>query len=861
MRFVLRMAWRETRAAWIRLVFFFVCVAIGVAAIVVLRSVVQNVRLTLTREARQIVGADVVVQSPRPLSPEARGILEEELRGVRATRTEVVETRTMAAPEAGKGSGKVRLVEIRGVEAGFPFYGDIEMEGGARYARALLSEFGALVPPEFLLEMGLSVGDAVRLGGRPFTIRGVVTRDRVQRGGMNFAFGPRIYVALEDLRGLGLLGFGSSATYQTFLKVDEAAIDGLTASLRRRYATTTTSVRSWRTFEDRLGQNLVTAENYLSLVGFAMVVLGGIGVWSVTRVLVQQKIKSVAILKCLGASSRQVLAVYVSEVLWLALAGSVLGVGVAAAAATAIPSSVLSPLGITHVSITASAAAQGLAVGLLVSLFFALVPLLEMRRVKPLLLLRADTASSARRPDAVSRLATLLTGAALVLVAAWQSGSLRAGLFVSAGLAAVALLLFGAGWLLLRLTRPFTTSRRFAVRHALISLGRPGNQTRVILTAVGLGCFFVLSIRAIQTNLVEEFTAQIGATSPDLVLIDVQRDQVDAVQAAAAPYAQAPARLMPLMRARVVGVEGRRVHLPTPDAVRQQGRLTREFGVTYRDALQPNERVTAGTFWTAAATAAPDRETDAEVSISEEVRRDADVGVGDLVRLDVAGQVVRARVTSIRRVAWDETQNGGFFFVLRPGPFLARVPHTFVGFLQVGDDPAARAALQRDLVRLFPNVSSIDVRAVVGAVRTVLDKITQGVTVVGAITLGAGVLILVGAVAMTKFQRLYEAAIYRTLGASHARADVDGGDRIRRAGAARRRPGRGGRVRPVVGAGALFVRHDLAARAGAARGRRTRHGRGRVRRGSDRQPRRAGQEAAGHAARGVGLRRPGAVLI
>jgi putative ABC transport system permease protein len=386
--------------------------------------------------------------------------------------------------------------------------------------------------------------------------------------------------------------------------------------------------------------------------------------------------------------------------------------------------------------------------------------------VKPLLLLRADTAETARRPDAVSWLATLGTGAALVLVAAWQSGSLRAGLFVSAGLAVVALVLFGAGWLLLRLVSPFTSSRRFAVRHALVSLGRPGNQTRVILTAVGLGCFFVLSIRAIQANLIAEFTAQIGATSPDLVLIDVQRDQVDGVRAAAARYTQEPARLMPLMRARVVGAEGRRVHLPTPDAVRQQGRLTREFGVTYREAIQSNERVTDGAFWTTPASAAPDAETDAEVSISEEVRRDADVGVGDVVRLDVAGRVIRTRVTSIRRVAWDETQNGGFFFVLRPGPFLATVPHTFVGFLRVGGDPAPRAALQRDLVRLFPNVSTIDVRAVVASVRTMLDKITLGVSVVGAITVGAGVLILVGAVAMTKFQRLYEAAIYRTLGAS-----------------------------------------------------------------------------------------------
>jgi putative ABC transport system permease protein len=159
-----------------------------------------------------------------------------------------------------------------------------------------------------------------------------------------------------------------------------------------------------------------------------------------------------------------------------------------------------------------------------------------MRRVKPLLLLRADTASAARKGDALSRLAMAGTGAALVLVAAWQSGSLRAGLFVSAGLAAITLVVAGAGWLLLRLTKPLTESRHFAVRHALVSLRRPGNQTRVILTAVGLGCFFVLSIRAVQSNLVSEFTAQVGATSPDLVLIDIQRDQVDGVRSSVRTY-------------------------------------------------------------------------------------------------------------------------------------------------------------------------------------------------------------------------------------------------------------------------------------------------------------------------------------
>ena len=380
MRFVLRMAWRETRASWLRLMFFFVCVALGVAAIVVLRSVVQNVRNTLTREARAIVGADIVVQSPRPWTDETLGTLGQTLDGETVTaRTDVIETRTMAAGVAGVGGekGRVKLVELRGVEDGFPLYGSLVLDGGAPYSRRLLDGRGTLVPPEFLVEMRVAVGDTIRLGGQPFTIRGVVREDRVQRGGGGFAFGPRLYVGLDDLKGLGLLGFGSSAMYQIYLRTPEYSIVSLTSRLRTAFAQQTVSIRSWRAFEDRLGRNLSTAENYLSLVGFAMVVLGGIGVWSVTRVIVAQKVKSVAVLKCLGASSRAVLGTYVTVVLWLATAGCSLGLLLALAVVKAVPPAVLQPLGITSIAITASGAIQGVLVGLLVSLLFALVPLLE----------------------------------------------------------------------------------------------------------------------------------------------------------------------------------------------------------------------------------------------------------------------------------------------------------------------------------------------------------------------------------------------------------------------------------------------------------------------------------------------------
>ncbi|HEY6359191.1 MAG TPA: FtsX-like permease family protein, partial [Vicinamibacterales bacterium] len=412
----------------------------------------------------------------------------------------------------------------------------------------------------------------------------------------------------------------------------------------------------------------------------------------------------------------------------------------------------------------------GVSVGLLVSLLFAVVPLLEMRQVKPLLLLRADTAPTARHRDWRSGLTGAGIALAVALVAIWQANSVRAGVIVSMSLGVLGVALFGAGRLLIRAVRPLTRSSRFALRHAMVSLGRPGNQTSVILMAVGLGAFFILGVRAVQQNLLDEFTVEVGHNTPDLVLIDIQTDQLAGVRAVVAAHVTQPASLLPLMRARVVGVDGDRVSLATAEDVRRQGELTREYGITYRAALQENERLVAGRFWTGALDRAATADgLDTEVSIEELVHEQAQVDLGDVMRFDIGGHLIRARVTSIRKVTWDEAQNGGFVFVFRPGPAMERAPHTFVGFLQVGSDNVAVGALERDLAAGYPNVSAIDVRDVLASVREVVDDATLGVTVVGAVTVAGGVLILVGAVAMTKFQRLYDAAIYRALGASTRR--------------------------------------------------------------------------------------------
>ena len=258
--------------------------------------------------------------------------------------------------------------------------------------------------------------------------------------------------------------------------------------------------------------------------------------------------------------------------------------------------------------------------------------------------------------------------------------------------------------------------------------------------------------------------------SPDFVMIDVQRDQVRTVEDVVAPYVRSPARVVPLMRARVVGVQGRQVQLPTVDDVRKSGHLGREYGLTFRSTLEPNERVREGRFWTSALAAGPEPGVDTDVSVEEQASESAHLGVGDLIRFDIGGTILRARVTNIRTVEWNESENGGFVFVLRPAPAVDAAPHSYIGFVQVRRDPAdAGDLLQRDIVKALPNVSVIDVRDVLASVRDVVDNVTLGITVVGVVTLVSGVLILIGAVAMTKFQRVYEVAIYRTLGASTRR--------------------------------------------------------------------------------------------
>jgi putative ABC transport system permease protein len=631
-----------------------------------------------------------------------------------------------------------------------------------------------------------------------------------------------VLIDAADLPRTGLIGFGSRVRYQRLVRINDAArLDRLTRELRIAFSNTLVTVRSYRNNEDRVGEQLQVAENYLGLVGYVMVVLGGIGVWSVTRVFIQQKLQSIAVLKCVGATVAQVLGVYVVQVLLLGAAGSLMGLALGALMLQAAPTNAFAALGAISVGLTPSASLQAFGIGVLVSLLFALVPLLEVRRVRPLLLLREETSAPVPAPAAaasagsakgqaqsqsqpqslpgrarrVIRAVTLgldpiqwLAGgsvvAVLVLLASWQAASWRVGGIVSIGFVLTAIALHVVGLAVVRAVRPLGRVQWFPLRHAINGLGRPGHQTRVILLAVGLGVFFILGVRLLQMNLTREFSVALQPDAPDMFLIDVQQDQQKALREMLATVkSDTSPRLLPVLRARITGVHGKELNLASVESVRERGNIGREFTVTYRDHLQPNETIVEGTFWTPLrmdekgvlqipwskeAITDPVRKegfAPPEVSIERGIRDRVGIQVGDIIRFDILGRPIEATVTSVREVDWSDSRNGGFVFVFRPD-VLERAPHGFVATLKGPADQAARARLQRDLVAQFPNVSVIDLRDVLRTIEGVLSNVTFGISIVGGVALLSGLLILIGAVAMTKFQRLRDVALLKTLGAS-----------------------------------------------------------------------------------------------
>jgi len=758
MRFVLNMAWRETRASWRRLSLFFLCIAIGVGSIVSLRSLVQKMRAAIGREARVMYACDVQVGSNHPWKPEVEAVVERYFDSpLVAAHTEVMGTQTMVRP-VNNPNGRPVTVILQGVQEQFPLYGEVGLTGGASYSHAMLKGRGALLPSGLLTQLNLKIGDEVRMGRLTFTVRGVI--EKMPGYGINIRPLPRVMVDYADAAGAGLTGFGSFVWYARLFKAregqDQALLEGLERDLKPERSYWLGSFRGMQNFANQILERM---EAQLSFAGLVILVLGGIGISSVTRVFVQQKLRTIAILKCLGGDNRHVLGAYLAQALALCVVGSLLGLLFAGALTLIIPRLFDGVLPFQfEVGLTWRAALQGLGVGALVTLLFSLPQLLEIRLVKPMLVMRRNTAGDERRIDWLSLGAALLIVLVLLALTSYQASSIRiGGIFVGMLVGtALALNLIGVG--LMRLLRRARRLPSFVLRQGVGSLYRPGNQTKVILIAVGLGTLFVTAMRLQQANLMRELDVDRSLAASDMYLIDIQKDQRPGVEATVTRLTGAAPKLIPIVRTRLVEIK----RIPTNPQTLDPDKLGFEQWVTYRpDLARADETVVGGKLWEPAPGAEP------EVSLRDDFARNYKLVVGDLMIFDLAGRRIEAKVTSIRRIKWGFSMNSGYYrfgVIFRPGA-LEDAPQTFVADAKGPAPGAERAQLQRELVEEFPNVSVLDVYDQVAFVRTKINEVTLAVNFLGSFVILCGVLILTGSVAMTKLHRLYESAILKTLGA------------------------------------------------------------------------------------------------
>jgi putative ABC transport system permease protein len=757
MSFIVKMARREIRASWRRLLFFFLSIGIGVGSIVALRSTIRNVNRSVAGEARELLTADVQVDSSRPWKPESLAVIEETARPpLVEAKTETTEANTMARAVGAASEGSM-MIELKGVEPTFPLYGDFTLAGGERFHYSLLEQGGAVVAPLLLERLRLRVGDHIKIGESTFEIRGVIDREPGSGGG--FRLGPRVMIERAAVEGTGLVGFGSRARRKILLKVRDGELDALVRQLRTRLKGQLVNVNSYKDSQQNLSEQFTRTENYLSLTGLVVLVLGGIGVSSVTRVFIEQKRQTIAALKCIGSTGRQIIAAYLAQVITLGLLGSLLGVALARGALLLVEHYFAESLPVDmSYELTSAAVWQGLGLGLLVSVLFSAMPLLRIRHIKPNVLLRDEAGDRLRqRFDLLRWVTGALVVLGLLLLSSWQAGSLVVGLFFLAGLVVTAVVLYIAALFLIFLVRRARHIRSFALRQSINSLYRPGNQTRIIVMVVGLGAFVVMAIHSLQTNLLAEIDLSRRTNLPNMFLIDIQPDQKEGVEKLIEGATGSRPELIPTVRARIFAINGREVDLNEGEMRQERGRLGREYVVTYRPYLESNESIVAGKFWDAQPAPEP------EVSIEEGLQGLAGLDVGSSITFDIVGRRLTARVTSIRHVDWRNSRTG-FMVLFRPGA-LESAPQMLVAPINGPVVEPERSRFQRSLLDQYPNISVIDVAEVVSTVSRILNNVTLAVSFLGGFVLLCGVLILVGSIAMTKFQRIYEVAVLKTLGA------------------------------------------------------------------------------------------------
>jgi putative ABC transport system permease protein len=756
LRFALMMAWRETRSASGKFLFLILAIALGTGALTAVTGFNESVRYTLLQEARTLMAGDISIRLPiQALADELAYFEALKVQGIQYTR--ITETVSMA----GAGQGNPTLVSVKGADfSTYPFYGKFELDP----ADAKLDENSVAASEDLLLRLRIGVGDSIRVGSRDFRIAARI-RTEPDRMTAGFTLGPRVIFTREGLQNTGIVTEISRVQERIILKLPPNQDVDATRTILEQKFRRRGRVTDYTETNPTLTRALDRATRFLSLVSLVSLIVGGLGVGATMQSHLLQKMQSIAFMKCVGGRSEHIIRIYLAQALMLGAAGSLIGVFVGAFAQSAFARLVASFFDVDVVLVwPVMAMLKGLAVGLMTTALFALPSLLAIAGIRPGWMLRRDFSSEAppvrdRRSLAVR--AVIILG--LWAIAVWIGSSFYFASVFAGAIAAGVLVIAGLGTLLLKALKSLSTIERFrnspAIRHGISNLYRPGAHATVILSSLGIGVMFTLSVYFLQHSLLEEIRLIAPPDSPNVFMINITDRESEGIsqmiETEPAVINRQP--LMPAVAAQLMSVDGVRLEdFPIDNDARRY--LRTQFTLTWAEEIPPTTEILAGEWWE------PNTQ-ELLVSVQENAAENLDLRVGSELRWSSLGGEIYARVANIRDT--DAMRLGANNqFILTPKA-LEGFPTAYYGAIRV--ERQAVPALQARIFQEYPTVTVVNAEDILVVIQDMADRVSLAVQFVSGFAILGGLIVLASSIAGTRYRRMREVAILRTVGATRAK--------------------------------------------------------------------------------------------
>ncbi len=747
---LLKMAWRDGKASISRLMLFMASIILGIAAVVSIQLFSENLTDNIKLQSKSLMGADFIIDSRKAPSEKVLKIIDS--LGAAASEVNFVSMAAFPKNEATK------LVKVRALEGNFPFYGSLTTvpeNAGENYQQL----GGALVDATLLLQYNLNPGDSIKLGKVTFPIIGAL-KSIPGSTAISSSIAPSVLIPFRFLAQTELLQLGSRSEYQYFFKAPEMDLELLEEKIDPILDDEEADLDTHTSTSQRLGKRYENVSRFLNLVAFIALLLGCIGIASSVHIYIKEKLKNVAVLKCLGASRKQSFLIYLIQIIGVGLIGGIIGSLIGTSLQFAFPYILQDFLPFdVAISISFQPILMGIILGVIMSVLFALLPLLGTWYVSPLEVLRGSE-DNLQKPKKARILVLIAILLFIFLFSFWMLKSAVNGIIFTIGIFITFAIMAGVASLFIKLIKKFfPSSWGYTKRQSLLNLFRPNNQTMVLVLAIGLGTFLISTLYFTKDILLAKTSIENKKTDANIILMDVQSNQETALLNNFKSKGLEVIDNIPIVTMRMEKIRGKSVNEIRNDTTVKMPKwmLNREFRVSYRNTLSSTEELIEGEF-----TGKSEQGKPVNVSIADNLAKDAKLEIGDKVVFNIQGVLMETTIGSIRKVDWSSMQVN--FMILFPTGVLENAPK-FNVMTTYAPNEASSAELQRDVVKKFPNVTILDLRQVFTIVEDILDKISWIINFMAFFSILTGFIVLIGSVRNSKYQRIKESVLLRTLGA------------------------------------------------------------------------------------------------